>query len=252
MSRQAGPGGAHRKLGEARTALAGRAPTGCGPSGQRGSGVSGSQENRQPAMTAIGGRSSTSPRTTVDFAVPFSPRTSTPPTAGETALSSSASLRSSIPTTELKGYIVTAPVLGPPPCAAAPADPADPVDPADPADPAATAASGMPFHPYPGPAPEGAVRSAAGVSWLPDQCSPRLPAATRQWRRGGLLPGHSCATAPTRPGSSLTSPVSQHDTSAGFDGPGWPRRDGRVVDEVNVDRVRTECHFISTFGSGAP
>ena len=42
-------------------------------------------------------------RTAVDFAVPFSPRTSTPPIAGETALSSRASRMSSMPTTALKG-----------------------------------------------------------------------------------------------------------------------------------------------------
>ena len=44
-----------------------------------------------------------SARTVVDLAVPFSPRTSTPPTAGETALSSRASRMSSMPTTALKG-----------------------------------------------------------------------------------------------------------------------------------------------------
>src|ERR1700716_2037982 len=40
----------------------------------------------------------------VDFAVPFSPRTRTPPMAGDTALSSSASFRSAIPTMPANGY----------------------------------------------------------------------------------------------------------------------------------------------------
>ena len=44
-----------------------------------------------------------SARTTVDLAVPFSPRTRTPPTAGETAFTTSASRRSSRPTTAVKG-----------------------------------------------------------------------------------------------------------------------------------------------------
>src|ERR671917_110675 len=52
----------------------------------------------------MGGRSLASARTAVDFAVPFSPRTSTPPTSGETALRSKASLRSSCPTMAEKGY----------------------------------------------------------------------------------------------------------------------------------------------------
>ena len=39
-----------------------------------------------------------SARTAVDFAVPFSPRTSTPPTSGEMAFTSRASFRSSWPT----------------------------------------------------------------------------------------------------------------------------------------------------------
>ena len=56
-----------------------------GPSGHSGSGAAGSQANRHPSTTDTGGSSAASARTTVDFAVPFSPRTSTPPMAGETA-----------------------------------------------------------------------------------------------------------------------------------------------------------------------
>ncbi len=75
----------------------------CGPSGHCGSGAAGSQANRQPATVAIDGSNPASARTIVDFAVPFSPRTSTPPTAGDTAFSSSPSRRSSIPTTAVNG-----------------------------------------------------------------------------------------------------------------------------------------------------
>lgn len=81
------------------TILAARSPpgpsAGCGPSGQPGSGAAGSQENRHPSTVRTGGSSAASARTAVDLAVPFSPRTRTPPTAGETAFSSSASRRSS-------------------------------------------------------------------------------------------------------------------------------------------------------------
>ena len=63
----------------------------------------GSQEKRQPATTGTAGSSAASARTAVDLAVPFSPRTSTPPTPGCTALSSSASRRSSWPTTAENG-----------------------------------------------------------------------------------------------------------------------------------------------------
>ncbi len=77
--------------------------TTCGPSGHCGSGAAGSQANRQPATTPMAGSSPASARTMVDLAVPFSPRTSTPPTCGETAFSSSASRRSSMPTTAVKG-----------------------------------------------------------------------------------------------------------------------------------------------------
>ena len=80
----------------------------CGPSGQRGSGAAGSQENRQSGTTATSGSSAASARTAVDFAVPFSPRTSTPPTPGCTALSSNARRRSSWPTTAENGNRTTA------------------------------------------------------------------------------------------------------------------------------------------------
>ncbi len=75
-----------------------------GPAGQAGSGAAGSQEYGQPGTTGTGGSSAASPRTMVDFAVPFSPRTRTPPMAGDTALSSSASFRSAIPTMPANGY----------------------------------------------------------------------------------------------------------------------------------------------------
>ena len=70
-ARPAGPDGRRR----------GRAGA-CGPSGQDGSGAAGSQENRQPATTSSGGSTAVSARTVVDLALPFSPRTSTPPIAG--------------------------------------------------------------------------------------------------------------------------------------------------------------------------
>lgn len=76
----------------------------CGPSGQPGSGAAGAQAKRQPLTTSTCGISADSARTAVLLAVPFSPRTSTPPTAGLTAFSSSASRRSSMPTTAVKGY----------------------------------------------------------------------------------------------------------------------------------------------------
>src|ERR1700755_1965240 len=87
----------------------------CGPAGQAGSGAAGSQEYGQPGTTGTGGSRAASPRTMVDFAVPFSPRTRTPPMAGDTALSSSASFRSAIPTMPANGYalsvVATEPVL---------------------------------------------------------------------------------------------------------------------------------------------
>src|SRR5689334_18553681 len=80
----------------------------CGPAGQAGSGAAGSQEYGQPGTTGTGGSRAASPRTMVDFAVPFSPRTRTPPMAGDTALSSSASFRSAIPTMPANGYALSA------------------------------------------------------------------------------------------------------------------------------------------------
>ncbi len=87
-------------------------PASCGPSGHAGSGAPGSHEKRHPATTATSGMRAASARTAVDFAVPFSPRTRTPPTAGLTALSSSPSRRSSCPTRAVKGYgVLTEPPL---------------------------------------------------------------------------------------------------------------------------------------------
>ncbi len=88
------------------------APGGCGPSGHCGSGAAGEHEKRQPATTSTGGRTAVSARTAVDFAVPFSPRTSTPPIAGEIALRMSASRMSSMATTALNGNWVTEPPGG--------------------------------------------------------------------------------------------------------------------------------------------
>ena len=59
--------------------------------------------NRHPATTVTSGRIAASARTMVDFAVPFSPRTSTPPIEGDTALRTKPSRSSSIPTTALNG-----------------------------------------------------------------------------------------------------------------------------------------------------
>ena len=89
------------------------APAGCGPSGHCGSGAAGEHEKRQPATTSTGGRTAVSARTAVDFAVPFSPRTSTPPIAGEIALRMSASRMSSMATMALNGNWVTATALQP-------------------------------------------------------------------------------------------------------------------------------------------
>src|SRR5690348_5524595 len=86
-----------------------------GAAGHWGSGAAGSQEYGQPETTRTGGSNAARPRTMVDFAVPFSPRTRTPPMAGDTALSSSASFRSAIPTMPANGYalsvVATEPVL---------------------------------------------------------------------------------------------------------------------------------------------
>jgi hypothetical protein len=93
----------HRQLDEPRRTTAGLDVRACGPSGQAGSGSAGSHEKRHPSTTDSAGSSAASARTTVDFAVPFSPRTSTPPTDGETALTTSARRRSSRPTTAENG-----------------------------------------------------------------------------------------------------------------------------------------------------
>src|SRR5690606_18982900 len=53
-----------------------------GPSGDDSAGSRGSTEKRSPSYTSIHGRTSARPRTVVDFAVPFSPRTRTPPISG--------------------------------------------------------------------------------------------------------------------------------------------------------------------------
>src|SRR5690349_16783915 len=153
-----------------------------GPAGQARSGAAGSQEYGQPGTTGTGGSSAASARTIVDFAVPFSPRTRTPPTAGDTALSSSARRRSARPTTAENGYGCT--VCGP----------------------------------FRGcPRPQFGVVWAAGVSWLPDQRNLPIPArrrlaprndpegappsafqpVTRPWPYyEGSLPGDSGGTAP--------------------------------------------------------
>ncbi|MCF0088373.1 hypothetical protein B0E37_03444 [Streptomyces sp. MH192] len=86
-----------------RAARDSKGPGSCGPSGHPGSGRAGSHEKRQPGTTSTAGSSAVSARTAVDLAVPFSPRTRTPPTAGDTAFSSSASRRSSWPTTAVNG-----------------------------------------------------------------------------------------------------------------------------------------------------
>jgi hypothetical protein len=63
----------------------------------------GSLEKRSPATTSMGGSTAASARTIVDFAVPFSPRTSTPPMFGEIVVRTRASAMSSEPTTAEKG-----------------------------------------------------------------------------------------------------------------------------------------------------
>ena len=85
---------AERQLDErgARAAPARLPPTPSGPSSP------GANANGSPAAAVTGGSSGASARTAVDFAVPRSPRTSTPPTSGATALTSSASISASWPT----------------------------------------------------------------------------------------------------------------------------------------------------------
>ena len=82
------------------TSRAGRvlAPSCRATSGHPGSGSAGSQLNRQPATTGTSGSTWARARTMVVLAVPFSPRTSTPPISGATVVRISAVARSSDPT----------------------------------------------------------------------------------------------------------------------------------------------------------
>ena len=66
-------------------------------------GWTGSQEKGQSPTTSISGRSAARPRTAVDLPVPLGPTTSTPPTAGLTALSRSAVFRRSCSTSAVSG-----------------------------------------------------------------------------------------------------------------------------------------------------
>ena len=79
------------------------------------SGASGSQCHGQPATTWDCGRSEARPRTAVDFAVPFSPRSNTPPILGKTALASKARLIFSCPTRAVKGNTRHLPDITAPP-----------------------------------------------------------------------------------------------------------------------------------------
>src|SRR5205807_8575120 len=72
------------------------------------SGWSGGQPSRQSATTSTSGSSRARARTAVDFAVPFSPRMSTPPIAGLIALSTSDCFIDSWPTSAVKGKMVRA------------------------------------------------------------------------------------------------------------------------------------------------
>ena len=91
---------AERQLDERRGPLDDRASAGTRPPGARSPGAN---AKASPAAAATGGSSGARPRTAVDFAVPRSPRTSTPPTSGATALTSSASTSASWPTIALSG-----------------------------------------------------------------------------------------------------------------------------------------------------
>ena len=68
---------------------------------------SGSQLKRQPSTTAMPGSTCARARTMVVLAVPFSPRTRTPPTSGETVVKIKASAMSSEPTTAENGNVRT-------------------------------------------------------------------------------------------------------------------------------------------------
>ena len=92
-------GGADRQLDEPHRPRLGGGVRVEGPSGRERVGSRGSLENRSPAITSMGGSTAARARTIVDFAVPFSPRTSTPPTSGEIVVRIRASAMSSEPTT---------------------------------------------------------------------------------------------------------------------------------------------------------
>ena len=70
-------------------------------------GASGGQLKGQPALTSSAGSSAARERAAVDLAVPFSPRISTPPIAGLTALSARASFILSCPTMAVKGKVLS-------------------------------------------------------------------------------------------------------------------------------------------------
>ncbi len=95
-----------RSTMETRRAAASRRSPRARRSRQAAHGAAGSHEKGHPATTSISGISSASPRTAVDLPVPLGPSTSTPPTAGLTALSRSACLRRSCSTIAVKGYDV--------------------------------------------------------------------------------------------------------------------------------------------------
>ena len=65
--------------------------------------LSGLQWKGQPSTTSTCSMRSVSPRTAVDFAVPFSPRIKTPPSAGLMRFKISASFICSCPTMAVKG-----------------------------------------------------------------------------------------------------------------------------------------------------
>ena len=117
------PPGLHWRTREHPPAGAQRPPTAAPPSvffpRRRGKailpGASGSQCHGQPATTWDCGRSEARPRTAVDFAVPFSPRSNTPPILGKTALASKARLIFSRPTRAVKGNTRHLPDITAPP-----------------------------------------------------------------------------------------------------------------------------------------
>ncbi len=97
-------GGADRQLHQAGRPGGGhRGGEGAGRRGRPGRARPGRRRTGSPRRRSPSGSSAARARTIVDFAVPFSPRTSTPPTSGETAVRARASARSSAPTTALNG-----------------------------------------------------------------------------------------------------------------------------------------------------